>query len=45
MKGGFAVNAYKKLIDILEESPNDLNYKKWMVDDNIFLLYISLKTR
>jgi tetratricopeptide (TPR) repeat protein len=32
MKDGLAVDAYKKLIEVLEKTPNDPNYKKWIVD-------------
>jgi tetratricopeptide (TPR) repeat protein len=32
MKEGLAIDAYKKLIDVLEKTPTDPNYKKWIVD-------------
>jgi tetratricopeptide (TPR) repeat protein len=32
MKEGLAIDAYKKLIEVLEKTPTDPNYKKWIVD-------------
>lgn len=32
MKKGLAVDAYKKLIGVLENNPSDANYEKWMID-------------
>lgn len=32
MKDGLAIDAYKRLIEVLEKTPTDPNYKKWIVD-------------
>jgi tetratricopeptide (TPR) repeat protein len=32
LKEGLAVDAYKKLIEVLEKNPGDANYKKWMIE-------------
>jgi tetratricopeptide (TPR) repeat protein len=32
MKSGLAIDAYKKLIDVLQAVPEDANKKKWLIE-------------
>ena len=45
MSQGLAVDAYQKLIEVLEKNPNDANFKKWIVEAYAYLAAYETNTQ
>jgi tetratricopeptide (TPR) repeat protein len=45
MSQGLAVEAYQKLVEVLEKNPNDANFKKWIVEAYAYLASYETNTQ
>jgi tetratricopeptide (TPR) repeat protein len=45
MSQGLAVEAYQKLVEVLEKNPNDANFKKWIVEAYAYLAAYETNTQ